>query len=256
MAPAARVDCLLHEGGEGVEGSPGARQRGWLRWRWQSGTAEISTRSARAVVWRADGAYAAEAWLPPCSRDTTTLVGALSSAVLHDAGGVLLHAASVLVDSRVVAFLGPSGAGKSTACRHMGGAPIFSLDRIAVMPRNPAALSGPAPAGPAEWFAYPLFSGTALDPNAPRAKPGWAALRVCLRVHQAPHEAHIEACHGSRALAALRESAFSGGTDPSAELDLLERLGRLRAHVPVGRLHFALGSSLAPLVSRWLSMQG
>lgn len=256
VPPAARVECVLHDAGESDVSSAGARQRGWLSWRWQSGTAEVTTRSARAVVWRADGGYAAEAWLPPSSREATTLVGALSSAVLHDAGGILLHAASVLAESRVVAFLGPSGAGKSTACRHMGGAPIFSLDRIAVMPRDPAAFPGQAPVGPPVWFAYPLFSGTALDPAAPRVRPRWMPLGVCLRVHQAPQGAHIEACQGSRALAALRESAFSGGTDPGAELDLLERLGRLRVDVPVGRLHFALGSTLAPLVSRWLSMLG
>jgi hypothetical protein len=215
--------------------------------------ARVATRSARALVWKASGKdeYGAEAWLPPDSREATTLVGALSSAILHDAGGLLLHTASVLWESQVVAFLGPSGAGKSTACRQMRGAPLFSLDRVAVMPHEPGALASDT----SSWFAYPLFGGTALDPGAPRAKPAWTPLGALLQVQQAPGIAHVERRWGARAIASLRESVFIGATDPEAELALLTRLERLRLDVPVGRLHFALGSCLVAPVSRWLSEQ-
>jgi hypothetical protein len=255
VPPAARVSCVLHDAAEPPAGSTASAERGWLRWQWRAGTAQVVTRGARALVWKADGGYAAEAWLPPNARVATTLVGALSSAVLHDAGGLLVHAASVLVDSRVVAFIGTSGAGKSTACRHMGGALIFSLDRLAVLPHDPGAPQLAHAVVPPVWFAYPLFGGTALDPAAPRAKPAWTPLATLLRVHRGDREPRIEPCGGPQALASLRESAFSGGTDPDTELDLLARIERLRLDVPVGRLHFGLGSSLVAPVSRWISGQ-
>jgi hypothetical protein len=256
VAPAARVVCQLHESSEPDPVLATARERGWLHWEWQSGTAQVVTRSARARLWRAGAAYAAEAWLSPHSRAATTLVGALSSAVLHDVGGILLHAASILGESGVVAFVGPSGAGKSTACGHMGGAPIFSIDRMVIVPSHPGTTNPERPVGNRPtWFACPLFGGTVLHPEAPRALPDWSPLRAIFRVHQAPRGAHVEECTGSRALASLRESAFTGGSDPGAELELLARLERLRADVPVGRLHFGLGSCLPPVVSRWLSGQ-
>ena len=74
-------------------------------------------------------AFEGEAWLAPSARAPHFLLGGLAVMLSHRLGGGVLHAASVEFDGGVVAFVGPSGAGKSTACRHMAGAPLVSVDR-------------------------------------------------------------------------------------------------------------------------------
>jgi hypothetical protein len=251
VAPAASVTCQLHETTQPGPPPFTASERGWLHWEWQSGTAQVMTRSGRGRVWKVGGNYEAEAWLPPHPRAAVTMVGALASAVLHDLGGLLLHAASVRAESGVVAFIGPSGAGKSTACEHFGGAPLFSIDRLTVVPRK-TGFTGSQPAMQG-WFALPVLGGTPVNPVAPRATPDWVALSAILRVHQSREGVHVEQCPTSRALATLRESAFTGGTERVAELELLARLERLAADVPIAHLHFGLGSCLETAVGRWLS---
>jgi len=251
--PATHVTCELHEAPEAGASTAGERDPGWLRWAWKLDEAQISTRNARAQLWRRESGYSVQAWLRPESHATRTLVGAISSAILHDLGGLVLHSGSVLSAGGVVAFIGPSGAGKSTACRHMLGDPIFSLDRLAVLPCSPEQSPEPTRAGvqPA-WFAYPWPGGTAIDPDKPHAVPRWSRLRGILRVRQSMGAAQVEACSPAAAVALLRESTYHGCPDARVEGEILHRLERLAGAVPVGRVYFALGPSLTPPVSRWL----
>jgi hypothetical protein len=228
--------------------------RGRVNWEWSAGEARVSTLAARARLWRADTGYAVEAWLPPNYRAAHTLLGALYSAVLHDLGGFILHAASVLSGGGVIAFVGPSGAGKSTACRHMYGQPTFSIDRMAILPRPREAKSAVgAPSSDHAWYGYPMHGGTSIDPDKPRVAPRWSPLRAILRVRHARGEARLEARSAAAAVALLRESTFHCCPGVVAEREILERLERFAGTVSIGRLHFSLGPSLTPAVSRWLS---
>jgi energy-coupling factor transporter ATP-binding protein EcfA2 len=164
--------------------------------------------------------------------------------LLHREGGAILHAASVELDGAIVAFVGPSGAGKSTACRHVAGATLFSVDRLAVRP----APGLPEPM----WVAHPLPGGTRSPADLASSAEGWRPLAGALRVHQAAEGAHIRSVGTAAAVALLRQSAFQIGAEPAAETELLASLERLATHVPVARLELALGASLTGELRRWL----
>jgi len=181
-----------------------------------------------------------------------TLLGGITSAILHALGGLIVHSCSVQLDGGVIGFLGPSGAGKSTASRQADGASLFSVDRLALAPL-PAASGSAGRAGlggRGGWMAYPLLGGTLLDPEMPRAPAVWSPLHAIFRVHHASSACHVEACSATGKLALLRESTYLGGHGADTELELLSRLERLGAEVPVARLHFSLGTSLTSLLRR------
>lgn len=158
-------------------------------------------------------------------------------------GGAVFHAASVELDGGVVAFVGPSGAGKSTACRHMEGAALVSVDRLAVVPLG------------STWLSHPLPGGTRPVPDMPNAAPRWRPLTAVLRVHQSANGTGIDAPAPALAVTSLRESTFQSGLGPRAEEELLSALEQLVQHVPVARLELQLGASLKPLLRRWLESQ-
>ncbi|HKO91727.1 MAG TPA: hypothetical protein VJU61_11265 [Polyangiaceae bacterium] len=249
----ATLECRLHEASPPTRRLESASERGWLRWEWTGQEARVWTLSAEARISRRGADFSVELWLPRGDRAVQTLLGGLSSAVLHALGGAILHSASVYLDGGVIAFVGPSGAGKSTASRQAHGS-LFSIDRLAIAPLPPAGASGRAPLqGPSGWMAYPLLGGTLLDPGLPRAPSAWLPLHAVLRVHQAAHGCRVETCSPTGRLALLRESTYLGGHGASTELELLSRLERLSAEVAVARLHFSLGTSLTSLLRRFIS---
>jgi hypothetical protein len=238
-ACARPIRCRLHRA------PPAANQQerrppGWLDWSWTASEARVSTQAGQARIWRQGSDFAAEAWLPPDDRGVQTLLAGLSSAILHAQGGVILHSSSVQLDGGVIAFLGPSGAGKSTASRQVEGSALFSVDRLAVAPRR----------GGGGWLAYPLLGGTLIDANMPRAVPAWQPLLALFRVHQSSHGCTLQCCSRVGKLALLRESTYLGSREAATELELLSRLERLEADLPVARLHFGLGTCLTPLLRR------
>jgi len=220
-----------------------------IAWRWAHGRGEVLTRSGRAEVWPTASGFAARARVGPAG-GLPQLFAGLAALLLHRRGGVILHAASVELDAGVIAFIGPSGAGKSTACRHVDGAPAFSIDRLAVMPgeAEPGRDFG---AGRTMWLSHPLTGGTPL-PDMPAATPRTLPLHGVFRIRQSPDGTHIEPASRATAVAALRESSFQVGDGAGTELQLLERLERLAGAVPVARLHLSLGASLAAPLRRWL----
>lgn len=62
------------------------------------------------------------------------LLGSALGALIHQRGGVPLHASGVAVNGGCAAFVGPSGAGKSTLCAHLAhrGYPVVSDDVLPV----------------------------------------------------------------------------------------------------------------------------
>lgn len=218
-----------------------------VAWHWGAGGGHALTQHAE-VRWRLGegGEVCAEATLSASPRAAESLLTALASALLHRAGGAILHAASVELAGGVVAFVGPSGAGKSTACEHVVGARQFSLDRLAVVP-------APSAAGvSAGWMAHPLPGGTRSQRGLPDAISLGRPLLAVLGVHKAPSGCELSVCARGQAVALLRAAAFHANRQPGAELELLAHLERLARELPVGGLHLSLGTSLEPLLSRWL----
>lgn len=251
----AAITCRLHRALQPAQRLESAAERGWLRWEWAGQEARVWTLSAEARISRRGPDFSAEAWLPAGVRAVQTLLGGISSAILHALGGLIVHSSSVHLDGGVIAFVGPSGAGKSTASRQAHGASLFSVDRLALAPLPLADGSGATARlqGQSGWMAYPLLGGTLLDPEMPRTPAAWSPLHAVFRVHQAPSDCRIENCSRTGKLALLRESTYLGGHGSSAELELLSRLERLGADVSVARLHFSLGTSLTSLLRRSVS---
>jgi hypothetical protein len=223
-----------------------------ISWKWQHGQGELLTRFGGATLRREEGGWVARAWLAADPRAAHFVLSGLNALLVHQQGGTLLHAASVVLGPGVVAFVGPSGAGKSTACGQVAGAAGFSLDRLAVFP-SPSFGAARAGAGTAtSWLSHPLPGGTVSLPDMPMAAPRWLPLLGVLRVFQHRGSSFIEPCASASAVATLRESAFQAGVGPGPEDELLTTLERLARAVPVGRLHQSLGASSEPLLRRWL----
>ncbi len=244
-----------------------------LTWRWTQEGGTLATRFVFAQLEHAAGRVVARAWLDDDARAPHDLLNGLVVMLTHRLGGAVFHAASVEVADRVVAFVGPSGAGKSTACLHMDQAPIFSVDRLALLPvesippelvalhadasGTPAAVAPArrAPASRHRWFAHPLPGGTRPFTHTPFARPRWLPLACLLGVQKSAQGARIVTPSRAGAVTLLRESTFQAGLTPEAERELLASLDDLASHVPVGRLHWSLGATLKAVSSRWLMGQ-
>lgn len=223
-----------------------------ITWQWSGARGELHTRFGGAALSLArDGTWLARAWLAPEAPAAHFLLSGLCALLLHRSGGVILHAASVVLGSGVIGFIGPSGAGKSTACAQVQGALAFSIDRLAVLPAVSPEGAGAAPV----WLSHPLPGGTAPVPDIPRATPCWLPLRGIVRVFQTSQPSSIESGSRASGVAVLRESAFQAGLGTEAEGELLAALERLGQAVPVGRLYQRLGASSEQLLGRWLEDQ-
>lgn len=239
--------CLLHVQ---PRASAPSTSPGTLAWQCTPDGGTLATRFVHAELEHVVGRWVARAWLDDDARAPHELLNALAVVLVHRLGGAVLHAASVEVEGMAIAFVGPSGAGKSTACRHMGHAPLFSVDRLAVLP---GADGGPGQ--PRTWFSHPLSGGTRPFPHMPSARPRWLPLSCVLAVQRSADEATIVTPSRAGAVRLLRESTFQAGLAPAAEHELLASLEELAARVPVGRLHWGLGASLKTVSSRWLMGQ-
>lgn len=223
--------------------APDAREARRIGWTWQENRARVESWHACAELRGADAEQRFEARLTANRSGAQSLLTGLSAALLHRRGGAILHAASIELHAGVIALIGPSGAGKSTASRQLEGGRGFSIDRLAVAPQP----------GGGGWLAFPSPGGTrsALDPPASTATEG--PLLAILRVRKAASGLTIEHCPPATAVALLRQAAFFPAADTPAELELLVRLQRLSAEVPVANLHSSLGTMFAAPLGRWLS---
>jgi hypothetical protein len=250
QAPAlAHVICRVL-GGE----APGTAPDTLLRtrevdWAWDGDTGLATTPHAHVECQLHSGGARAEVSLGPGRRAAESALIALAAALLHRAGGGMLHAAAVELTGNVLACVGPSGAGKSTACRQIQGASFFSWDRLAVAP-----VAGTS--GQVQWMAYPLPGGTPPDPGALQAGSHGRPLRGVLRVRRSHEGCRLEKCSAGQAVALLRESWFNAHRGALGELELLGRLERMARAVPVTNLYFALGASLEPPLRRWIGETG
>lgn len=246
LAPVTRLRCLLHAPGPvGLGGAlPQSRE---VAWEGSEQSGVVTARHAEAHWERGADGLRAEARLSAATpRAAESLLTALGAALLHRAGGAILHSASVELPEGVVAFVGPSGAGKSTACEHVVGGRHFSLDRLAVAPEADARSTR-------RWVAHPLPGGTPSDKSLPPSVALGRPLLAVLEIHKAPDGCELKMCSKSRAVALLRASAFHANRRRDVEIELLCHLERLAREVPVAELHLSLGTSLEPILSRWLA---
>lgn len=223
-----------------------------ITWHWGDGGGEVVTRFAHARISGGASGFSGRAWVDEDARAPDLLLSGLTALLAHRLGGAVLHAASVELDAGVIAFIGPSGAGKSTACRHVEPAPLFSVDRLAIVPLRRA---GGEPAEPM-WFAHPLPGGTRPVPDMPSAGARWLPVAGILRVEQSLAQTAIGVPSLAGAVTSLRESTFQAGVGPGVEAELLGTLEQLARRLPVARLQLSLGASLQPLLRRWLVDQG
>jgi hypothetical protein len=232
-APKFAVDCHVQTLGtrRSDEGPPSGRAG--IAWSWGPDGGQVSTRFGHARVELAAGRFSAHIAVRDEALAAHFLLSGLS--------------ASVELGSGVAAFVGPSGAGKSTACRHIEGCPLFSADALAFIPapsENP-----PLPM----WLSHPLPGGTRPVPDMTSAVRRWLPLRAVVRVQRSVDgETHVRDAAPAAAVALLRESAFQMGLGRSAEHELLAGLEGLSRAVRMGRLQLSLGTSLNPILSRWL----
>jgi hypothetical protein len=244
----ARVYVRLEEANDadlrGIGECMGARG---IRWEWGEARGRALTQRAY-VEWQVvRSRFHAEAKITSSARAAESLLTALAAAVLHRAGGAVLHAASIELPYGVVAFIGPSGAGKSTACAHVTGGRLFSVDRLAVVPAQPSNC------GAHRWEAAALPGGTGTLPDVRLEGGSGKPLALVARVHHASTETSLAECSHAEAVAALRACAFHAGSGARSELELLGHLDRLAEQVPFANIHLRLGVALEPMLRDWLS---
>lgn len=208
-----------------------------VRWVWSGEVAHVSTARARAELRRLGaGCYAASAMVVPGDAGCSALVTALTGAVIHREGGLVLHAAGVEVDGRASLFIGPSGAGKTTAANHCQGARWMARDRAAVYPT------------PLGWYAAGMAGGDPIE--LPRASGRVFPLRSVSRILRAKEHAAIRRANTAEALRYLRESLQASAGDPAEEASHLDRILDFHAALPLTLLETRIGEPLVPLLIR------
>jgi hypothetical protein len=215
-----------------------------LDWSWQGSECRLETSSALAQLQVAgDGSCSGRAALALRRGSLEALLSGVAAALLYRRGGAVLHAAAIEVAGQVLAFIGPSGSGKSTAAR-LSGAPLFAVDRLALLP----------PTEPHRcWLACALPGGTSEPENRARSRELVLRLRAVLRVGPKSSPLALAALTGPRSLAQLRAAMFQGVRSPRDERVLLDGALALSRAVPVAELCFSDDSDLAPAIRRWLS---
>jgi ABC-type branched-subunit amino acid transport system ATPase component len=172
-------------------------------------------------------------------RRTRVLLPSLAAVILDRTGGVLLHAAGVVMDGKAVLFVGPSGAGKTTATQLCRGCELFTGDRAAITFESGRARVWALPGGdPADVIASDAT-------NLPLA----AVLRVAQRRDGVTSVKTLDRAHS---VGALRESMFRtrrGVEDEKQALAIAEALSRL---VPVGIVGTSLGVEVTDAIRHWL----
>jgi hypothetical protein len=214
-----------------------------LDWSWQGGEGRLETASALAQLYRVtDGSCSGRAALALRRGSLEALLSGVVAALLYPRGGAVLHAAAIELGGEVLAFIGPSGSGKSTAAR-LSGAPLFAVDRLALLPPG-------APEG--RWLACALPGGTSEPGDGARSRELVLPLRAVLRVGAKSSPLALALLAGARSLAQLRAAMFGGSRQPEGERLLLDCASALLRAVPVAKVSFSLESELAPLLDSWL----
>jgi hypothetical protein len=209
------------------------------------GTARVWARTLEAELTRlGPGRYAASARIDDVPEALVGLLRALTSAVMHGEGGLMLHTAAIELGGRAVLFVGPSGAGKSTAAMLADGARCFAYDHVALVRRG------------SEVLAWGLPGGTPA--NMPLADGLVYPVAAVLRVQQGPRDSRpgLVSLSGARALFALRESVECADPTPGGEEVYLHAATTLYAQLEVGVIRTVLGRPHGALLRDLVARSG
>lgn len=195
-----------------------------------AGATRVHARTFEAELSRlGPGRYAAAATVAPGCEAVSDLLRGLAASMLHAEGGVVMHAAGLVLDGVALLLVGPSGAGKSTALRSTRGATCLADDHVALVPRPEGWFAWGLPGGtaagiaPSDSSAYPLGAIVRVRRGAPGSSPGFQLLR------------------GASALFALRESVEWADRSAGAEELYLRAVTDLSSQVRVAAIETVLG---------------
>ena len=201
---------------------------------------------ARATLCRiAPHRYACSARIASDPMALTVLLRSIVAVVVHDVGGLIVHAAGIALGERAVIYVGPSGAGKSTAATLTDGARMFAADHVALLPQRDGSV-----------LAYGLPGGNAATMTH-TAEVVWPLAGV-FRIQRdgadvpLPHVPRARCLSGAEALFALREAVESADVSPAAEQTRLSAVSAIAAAVTIGTLHTVLGTQVGELVREQL----
>lgn len=231
----AEVRCAV-SGDPSLAGDRSGRE---IHWDWRGECAQVRTARARLDLHRlAPGHYAASARTAPNTNGLSGMVTAVTGTIVHREGGLVLHAAGVVLGGRAVLFIGPSGAGKTTAANQSDGASWLARDRAAILP------------GAGGWTAWGMAGGDTirLPQSARRSYP----LAGVLRVRRGDGERPIRDLTGAEALSVVRESVQSAGGSREEEDRRFEAMARLLAEARVGEIRTELRKPVSDRVTQWL----
>jgi hypothetical protein len=166
-------DALAHASDHG----PNWQRAGDLILMHVPGVARFLLRSGAEIVFEPEGAT-------PCGDIAAFAVGTVFGILLHQRGGMVLHASAVGVGDRAVLFCGPSGAGKSTlaAALEQRGHPLLN-DDVCLLDTDPTG----APIVLSDGRGLDLWAD-AIDPLGLAARQGPAVRAGFGKFHVLPRE--------------------------------------------------------------------
>lgn len=214
------------------------------------GELELRAPRARAVLCRiGPQRYACSARVARDPMALSTLLRSLVAIVVHDVGGLIMHAAGIVLDEQAVLYVGPSGAGKSTAATLTEGASMFAADHVAVIPQRDGGVLA---------YGLPGGNAAAMTHTAQAVWPLAAVFRILRDAHEAavPHVPRARVLQGAQSLFVLREAVESADVSTGAEQARLSAVTEIAPALTVGTLHTVLGAPLGALVRGQLASRG
>ena len=204
-----------------------------IDWEWQGDRCGVRTARAHAELLRTSpGLYAGRSFHSGGATDWVNALNAVTAAICCREGGVIIHAAGVVVDDRAFLLIGPSGAGKSTAAGLCYRGRELAFDRAAVYPVG------------TDWYAVGLTGGEASGlrpaPRRPHRVGGIFRIRQSDRLAARPMDI-------VSALVSLRESTQALGRSADEERTL-DSLSRLAGAGLCGSLHTVLGRDVTAVL--------
>lgn len=209
-----------------------------IDWRWEGDHALVRTIGVSAHLQRvAPGSYVAAARVGTRRAAESSLTTALSGVIVGREGGLVLHAAGVVVDGAAVLFIGPSGAGKTTASNHTAAGRWHARDRAAIYPFGNG------------WWTWGMAGGD--DIHLPRAEKRTYPLAGVMRVRRGHRGVTVTDLDATKSLYVLRESAQWAQAGVDEEGRLLDACMAVASAVPVAELHSVLDHDLTSTLSEW-----